>query len=352
MKNLLLGSLMFIGGCSGCSGCSGSSGSGPQMAPELSSKLDSMLSQHHQAEKLAGLSVAVLKDGTPLYKRHWGGSTGETTYNIASVTKPFTSAAVLKLRDAGKLSLADTVSKHLKNSPAAWKDVTIHQLLTHMSGIPDYTKFTNFVQEYGQDFTLDEVLTKASGYPLEFKPGAKFSYSNTGYVVLGHIIAKASGIEYASYMARELFKPLGMKNAFIATAGSPKDGVAPPRDVGGPAPYVSPNWSFSAGALMASLEDFCAFDKAIVSGQLPFLQEAWKPVVEVEGKPFRYGLGWLITSVGGKEMVLHFGDKPGYSACYAHFPGSKLSIVVLANRTNANTFGIAQKVFETVKSLN
>jgi CubicO group peptidase (beta-lactamase class C family) len=163
--------------------------------------------------------VLVAKKGEIIFRRAFGlanrewaiPNTPETRFRIGSITKQFTAAAILRLTERGKLSVHDRLGQHLPDVPDSWHDVTIHQLLTHTSGIPSYTNLPDFLSRISlEERTPREIMELTSGQALEFPPGDRFCYSNTGYVLLGSVVESISGQTYATFLNDEFFQPLGM----------------------------------------------------------------------------------------------------------------------------------------------
>ena len=137
-------------------------------------------------------------------------ATEKTVYQLASVTKQFTATAIMMLAEEGKLGLGDKISKYLPDLPTAWKDVTVRHLLNHTSGIKSYTSVKDFFKTARKDYTHREILDLVAKDPLEFAPGEKWKYNNTGYFLLGMIIEKVAGKTYGEFLDERIFKPLGM----------------------------------------------------------------------------------------------------------------------------------------------
>ena len=172
------------------------------------------LAKHH----VPGIAIAVVKDGKPVKVKGYGLAdvehgvpvTADTVFQLASVTKQFTAAAVMLLVEDGKLSLEDAVSKHVDDLPEAWRKVTVRQLLNHTSGIPNYTSSPDYERMSFDDVKPEDVFKLVRDKPLEFEPGARHAYSNTGYYLLGMVIGHAGGKPYGQFVAERIFRPLGM----------------------------------------------------------------------------------------------------------------------------------------------
>jgi D-alanyl-D-alanine carboxypeptidase len=357
---LLLASLMAMQ-----IACAPSSTPAATQQPQFAERLDALLQKEMQDVKLAGLAVAVMRNGEVVYSRTLGKAdieggidvSADTSFNLASLTKNFTSVGLMRLVEQGKVELDAPIGRYLSGTPEAWSKITVRHLLSHKSGIPDYTKYPSFREVYTKEISREDVLKWAKESSLEFEPGSRAAYSNTGFVVLGHLIAEVSGKPYVDLLREAVFGPAGMKGASLDEPGKRVAGKAKPYELKGDAlalaPEVAKGWSFSAGGLNASLNDLIAWDK-VVSKRSLLKAESWDAMWKVEaerleGRPMNYGLGWVVTKVEGQRMVGHFGDKPGYSSLHFHFPETGVSLIVLANRTNSNSFGIAQKIYEAIK---
>lgn len=183
-------------------------------------RIDSVVRAEMSRQKIPGVAVAVVKGGTIMVSKGYGESnlelhvpvSSETLFQSGSVGKQFTSAAVMLLVEDGKIGLADSITKYFPNAPASWRGITVRHLLTHTSGIPDYT---TDAMDYRRDYTEDELAQMAFGLTPEFPPGSRWNYSNTGYVLLGIIIHKASGKFYGDVLRDRVFGPLGMRTARV-----------------------------------------------------------------------------------------------------------------------------------------
>src|SRR5437588_7987449 len=176
--------------------------------PGYAKAADSVAKAYADAGLFSG-TILVAQDGKPILRKGYGlanrewnvAATPETRFRLGSITKQFTAAAILQLAEEGKLSLDDPVSKYYPQAPAAWAPITLKHLLTHTSGIPSYTSIPGFFDKSSQaDRTPEEIIALTQDKPLEFKPGEKFSYDNTGYIILGFVIEKVSGQPYRDYL--------------------------------------------------------------------------------------------------------------------------------------------------------
>ena len=295
-------------------------------------------------QKIPGVAVAVIRKGETVAAQGFGLAnvehqvpvTRETIFQSGSVGKQFTAVAAMLLVEDGRLALNDPLTKFFPDAPAAWKGITVRHLLTHTSGLPDYTEGTI---DYRRDYTEDDLLKFAYGLTLEFPPGARWNYSNTGYVVLGILIHKASGLFYGDLLRERVFAPLGMKTARVIT----EEDIVPHR-AGGyrlvrnelkNQEWVAPKLNTTAdGSLYLSLDDMIAWDAGIRSGKLlrpASWTQVFSAVALTSGKTYPYGFGWGVDTVSGRRAQRHGGSWQGFQTYIARYPDDDLTIVVLSN---------------------
>ena len=225
-------------------------------------------------------SILIARDGKVLFSQGYGmanlehdvPNTPQTKFRLGSITKQFTAMAIMILQERGKLNVQDKVKKYLPDAPKAWDEITIHHLLTHTSGIPNYTAFPEFLKTLPVRVTLKELIAKFKDKPLDFKPGEKFRYSNSGYVVLGQIIETASGQNYPTFMKEAIFDPLEMNDTGYdnATAIIKHRASGYTRRLGivlTNCDYVDMSIPHAAGALYSTVEDLLKWDQALSARQ-------------------------------------------------------------------------------------
>jgi CubicO group peptidase (beta-lactamase class C family) len=300
-------------------------------------------------QKVPGVAVAVIHKGEPLLAKGYGLAnvehavpvTADTVFQSGSVGKQFTAAAVLLLVEDGKLSLDDPVTKYLPDAPWRWHAIRIRHLLAHTSGIPDYED-TRF--DFRRDYTEDELARYAFGLTPEFEPGARWSYSNTGYVLLGHIVRKASGKFYGDVLRDRVFGPAGMASArVISEADIVPHRAAGYRLVNGQLKnqdWVSPSLNTTAdGSLYLSVRDLVAWDTAVrrraVLSDASWSQ-AFSPAALRSGKTYPYGCGWAVDDDRGQRRHHHGGAWQGFKAYIARYLADDLTVIVLANLAAAD----------------
>jgi len=272
----------------------------------------------------------------------------ETVFEIGSVTKQFTAAGILLLAQEGKLSLDDKISRHLKETPAAWANVTIRHLLTHTSGIKSYTGLDGF--QLWRHLTQDQFIKAIGKEPMEFQPGDSWKYCNTGFSLLGYIIENVSGKNYWDFMGERVFQPLGMQ----ATTNRRPSLIIPNRAAG----YEQTNhlWVnrdsdltdvFSAGAIASTVGDLAKWSAALNGDRLLIAAskaQMWTPVKLNDGKTRKYGFGWNVDAVEGHKNIGHGGSTSGFSASIQRFPDDRLAVIILTNTDEEIATTLAKKV--------
>jgi D-alanyl-D-alanine carboxypeptidase len=312
-----------------------------------------------QKRHVPGVSIAIVKDGKLVEAKGYGlanvelsvPATEKTVYQLASVTKQFTATAIMILAGEGKLSLEDKITKYLSDLPAAWKEVTVRHLLTHTSGIKNYTSVKDFFKTARKDYTRSEILDLVAKAPLEFAPGEKWNYSNTGYFLLGMIVEKVAGKTYGEFLDERIFKPLDMTqtrvNDLHAIIPNRAQGYSWDGKVLRNGEYVSPTQPFAAGMLVSTVSDLVKWDAALASDKLlkrAALESMWSPTPLSKGSPAEYGLGWQVNPVNGHRLVSHGGGIPGFSTQISRFVDDKLTVIVLTNADGGHASSLAQGI--------
>jgi CubicO group peptidase (beta-lactamase class C family) len=291
-------------------------------------------------------SVLAAKNGAVVLKRGVGladistkaANTSSTRFLIGSVTKTFTAAAILQLEEKGKLSLNDNIVKYLPEYPAkTGARITIHHLLSHTSGVPEAAAAPQQLGDIAKPKKPQDLIALFKDRPLDFEPGEKYQYSNSGYVILGAIIEKVSGKSYYDYVQDYIFRPLGMKDSGYSEDYNERPDFARGYGEGGdsrlvPAPYIHPSLGHAAGALYSTVEDMLKWDRALSSEKILSRGSLEKMFSPVKGN---YGYGWLITETFGRMDIFHGGGTPGFSAWIERWPDEKTFVAVLSNTAAA-----------------
>lgn len=287
--------------------------------------------------------VLIARDGKVVFGKGYGmanfeediPNTPQTKFRLASVTKTFTAAAVMLLQERGKLSLADSICKHLTDCPETWKPITIRQLLNHTSGIPDYVAAPDFMRTISLRLTNDELIASFKSKPLLSASGETFSYSNSNYILLGRIIENLSGQPYGVFLKENIFAPLRMANSGYDDNSTLLRHRAigyikqPDRLVN--ARYMDMTNAYSAGALYSTAEDMLLWDQALYTEKLvskKSLDEIFTP-----GKG-GVGYGWFINRASKRLVVTQSGLNSGFAAHFLRYPEEKACIVLLSNFEN------------------
>ncbi|MEI8155412.1 MAG: serine hydrolase domain-containing protein [Burkholderiales bacterium] len=307
-------------------------------------EIDSMLSKYF-APGEPGATVIVSQRGAILFRKAYGLANiemnmplrPEMSLRTGSVTKQFTAAAIMLLVEQGRLSVSDEIGKYFPQYPEQARHVTIEHLLTHTSGIRNYTELAHFGAAMTKDVSVDEAIAFFDEVPLQFQPGQRFSYSNSNYFLLGAIIEKVSGMRYSDFMQQRIFQPLQMRSTVVETSTSPVSSVIGyTQDRKGIASvnHYSMNWPFAAGALRTSVDDLVRWDSAITTGKL-LGRVSWDSMATDRtlngGSHTGYGYGWFIRRLGGSHALEHGGDIGGFSADTWRFPKEELFVAVLTN---------------------
>ena len=262
----------------------------------------------------------------------------DTRFQIASISKQFTAAAVLLLADRGVLSVGDRVSRWLDDCPPAWDHITVHHLLCHTAGLAHWPALPAL--DVTTPVDTGEKLRVFMAAPLLSPPGERFAYSSPGYVVLAHILERAAGLGYGAFLAREIFEPLGLDTTFNGSPGE-RPGLAVGFHDGAPVPsFALDTLGLGTGSIWSTVSDLARWDRALARGELlstgarQAMFTVHAPVEDDDGvvRTEGYGYGWFIGSaVGGHRVYYHPGDNPGYRTINAWFPDDDVRLAVLSN---------------------
>jgi CubicO group peptidase (beta-lactamase class C family) len=309
-------------------------------AQNTAQKLEELVGTYSKQDKFNG-SVLVARDGEVLLDKGYGwqdiaGSKVNTTqsqYQVGSVTKQFTTAVIMKLQEQGKLKVTDKLSAYFPDYPKG-DSITIEQLMTHTSGIYNYTNDENFMKnEVTKPHNRDEIIALFKNKPLDFTPGKDWSYSNSGYCLLGYIIEKVTGKPYEKNVREIIFQPTEMSSSgfdFTHLNGANKatgylqySGKTSPV-----APIVDSSVSFSAGAIYSTTNDLYKWTKAVMAQKI-IRPESWKSCFTP--KLHHYAYGWAVDSLEGQPSIQHGGGIHGFNSNLVMLPDQKISIILLSN---------------------
>ncbi|HWS78045.1 MAG TPA: serine hydrolase [Thermomonas sp.] len=304
--------------------------------------IQALVERHAQLDLFSG-TVIVADDGKTLYagahgeanKDHRIPNRLDTSHNIGSIGKTFTAVAIMQLVEAGKLRLDDKLAKFLPDFPFPEKHaITVQQLLNHSSGLGDYMEHEDYKRSMAGIDTIADILPLIQSQKPLFAPGERFGYSNSGMVVLGAIIEKASGLDYAEYLRRHIFEPAGMQHSHLAQ----EDDVLANRSIG----YLpTPAGGYRAnvreimpasadGGLRTTAQDLLRFDQALNGNTLLNVDSRQTMFTTVGPVPF-YASGWFTKRVGDHLAVGHGGGAPGINAEFRRYPDDGYTVIVLSN---------------------
>lgn len=271
----------------------------------------------------------------------WGAdNTVHTKFRIASLSKQFTAACILLLQERGRLKVNDPISRYLDGLPAAWQAITVHQLLTHTSGISNYTGSPEFAKISRTGATPQQMIALVTDKPLDFSPGTNWSYSNTGYILLGMIVEKTSGQSYADFLKTNIFEPLGMRDSGYDSAKDIfKERASGYQLVDGHianADLFDMSVPFSAGGIYSTVEDMYRWNEALAdAGKLlsaDSLKQMFTEYPEATHEGQHYGYGVVISRLKfGRLLYYHGGGVEGFSSSIQRYPNDRVCIVVLSN---------------------
>jgi CubicO group peptidase (beta-lactamase class C family) len=324
----------------------------PRSGVSLTHSADSLVSAYAQSAKFSG-DVLVARHGRVAFEHAYGkanlewnvANTVETRFEIASLTKAFTGMAIAQLAAAGKLGLDDPIAKDYPAAPVAWKDITVEELLTHMSGLPS-NDLKDFTKGIAVPYTSDELIATFRDRPLANPPGTHWQYTNTEYYLLAELIEKFSGEDYGTYLARHIFTPLGMSHSGFAptTAVIPHMAEGYARDSSGfrHRDYFDRSLEIGAGGVHSTLHDLLAWDQALYGNKL--VPADYLARVFAAKNQGDYGYGWFVTHDKRGVRHWHEGSDPGFAAFIIRRPEQGLLVVVLANVEDAPVREIAGKL--------
>ncbi len=327
--------------------------------PKLAGEIDRYLTARTSLGQFSGVALVATRDGV-VFRKAYGyanielrvPNTVDTTFEIASLSKAFTAAAILMLRDEGKLQLDDSICRYTDPCPEAWKAITIGQLLHHTSGIPDYESALEMGSvQYGDAMALSDApqrfIAEARTKALDFKPGTRFHYSNTGYLLLGFIIEKASGVSYGQYLQSKIFTPLQLTSTGVIdrtriqknrAAGYTGDDSTPPARIYRgfslldgllrPAMYTRLSSPEGDGGLYSTVDDLYRWVTALDEGKLLSAASRTEMMTPQLGA---YGTGWFTLERYGRALRSHTGNLPGFVSVIDRFADGELTLILLCN---------------------
>lgn len=323
-------------------------------ADQIDRYVETQLLRQH----IPGLSLVVIRNGHVVKMRGYGfanlelkvPATPDTVLEIGSISKQFTATAIMLLVEQGGIDLSDPAGKYLPQLPEAWKAVTIRQLLTHTSGIPDYEEIMGY-DGYRNPMTAEQVIALAASKPMDFPPGTKWSYSNTGYFLLTLILEKVSGEPYASFVKQRILVPAGMTHT---RTSEPRD-VIPGRAAGYALENghienrdpMQPSATGGAGMLVSTVKDLAQWntvlDRQSILAPASYAQ-TWADAPLADGSSSGYGFGWFVSPMRGHRSQNHAGGTAGFSSNILRLPDDHVTVIALTNTGSANAATITDHI--------
>lgn len=331
----------------------------PSEAPPIDvARIDSLIRKTVAERHMVGLSVGIMQDGKVVLARGYGLAdlakkepvTTQTLFAVGSVTKQFTCSTVLLLNQERKLSLKDPVAKYYPKLTRA-ADITLLDLGQHVSGYRDYYPLDYVDREMRQARTEDQVIAEYATRPLDFEPGARWSYSNTGFLILGGVVEKVTGKPFAEVLSERILKPLGLRHTRYEPArggpgmatGYTSFGLAAPI----PATPEAKGWVGSAGGLWSTPTDLLAWDLALIDGKV-LAPESYRVLTTprrlADGRSSGYGCGMGVNDRGDALVLSHGGAVSGFVAQNVIIPATRSAVVLLAN----TDFGAVDQIQEAI----
>jgi len=344
--------------------CSASSGAG-QTRPTrtgtgLIPTIDALAAAAFPSDR-PGAIVLAAKEGKPIFKRAYGLADLEFStmlepdmlMRIGSVTKQFTAGVILRLVELGKLHLTDTVSTYLPDYPEAGRSITIEQLLTHTSGLPNFTALPEYVPGQSRRLSVVALLGMFKDRPLDFTPGTRFSYSNSGYAVLGAIIEQITKQPFAEALREYILVPIAARDTRYDSFerilprrahGYERDGTEYRN-----APYLDMSQPFAAGALVSTVDDLLTWDSALTSGRILRPESLARMMASFrlsDGTTSNYGYGWALADYAGHAIAEHSGGINGFRCHVVRIADARVYVAVLSNdgTSSRRTPRLARKI--------
>lgn len=324
------------------------------------SKIDTIISSNYNNEE-PGLTLIVAKAGKTIYSKAIGKSSLElntplqlnSVFQVGSITKQFTAVSILMLAEQGKLNIEDNIRKYIPEYSEIGKDITIHHLLNHTSGIKNKTPLSDKSFISRSDMTPQELIEYIKNEPLEFKPGEQFKYSNAGYILLGKIIEVVTEQSYKDFIENTIFKKLGMTNSYY---GSMKKVIK--NRISGykatttnfvNADYMSLTLPYSAGAILSTVEDLLIWQNALKSNNLikpSSLKKAITPTTLNNEKKIPYGYSFRLSNIGASPVIAHTGSTKGFTSIAIFLPDEDIYIAALSNCSCKNVNKVVKQIAE------
>ncbi|HLE50437.1 MAG TPA: serine hydrolase domain-containing protein [Anaerolineales bacterium] len=312
-----------------------------------------MLNEMAEQNLFSG-SVLIAREGEILLSNGYGmadrekniANTPQTKFYLGSITKQFTAMAILMLQAEGKLNVQDRICQYISDCPAAWHEITIHQLLIHTSGIPHFMDFP-----LDRPSTSAQTIARIKDKPLDFKPGEKWSYSGSGYNVLGYIIEQVTGKRYEVFLEEKIFEPLKMiDTGYAASNDNLAVGYENNFDL---ADNIDISNLYASGGLYSTVEDLYRWDQALYTEKLiskEVLDAIFTSYITIppESNGESYGYGWVIAKKINHRWIGHEGVVPGFASEIDRYPDDKVTIILLSNEQDTSLLAITSAIAKKV----
>lgn len=321
------------------------------------SRMEQVVESYVSAGKFTG-SVLVARGNEVLLSKGYGAANHEwnisnspsTKFRLGSITKQFTAACILLLEERGRLKTDDPVRKFMPDAPAAWDKITIFHLLTHTSGIPSFTGFPDYASLEPLATTPEKLVARFRDKPLDFQPGEKWSYSNSGYLLLGYLIEKISGQSYETFVRDNIFTPLGMKDSgydsnsaiILHRASGYTPSPRGPQNAG----FIHMSIPHAAGALYSTTEDLLRWEQGLFGGKLLSAASLQKMTTPFKNE---YAFGVHVGDSHGHKAIDHGGGIEGFNTFLSYQPDDKLTVIALANLNGSAPQEIASKLADVAR---
>jgi len=325
-------------------------------------ELDTWMTTYLKENNTPGAVIAVASQGELVHVKAYGLAnvelavpvSKETVFEIGSVSKQFTSAAAMLMVEEGKLKLNAAIHTYLPFLPSEWMGVTVHQLLTHTSGIPDYEEIRSY-DIYRHRLTPQDVIKIAQSRPMDFPPGTGWYYSNTGYYLLSMILENIDGLPLGKILNKRIFLPLGMTQTRMADPEAIIGNRAAGYWVNKRNELINRNptetsSTLGAGGLLSSASDMAKWDGALYDERLLSAEsktKMWTVASNFDGTETDYAYGWVLSDIEGLRSVSHRGLVAGFGTNFIRLLDEKLTVIVFINRYWVSTKPIAKKIIHT-----
>ena len=323
-------------------------------ADQVDDIVKAQMEKHH----VPGVALTIIQNGQRVKTGAYGYSnlelmtpvTPDTAFEIGSITKQFTVSCIMLLAQDGRLSVDDPLGKYIPQTPTNWSKITLRHLLTHTSGIKNYTMLDGF--ELSRHLTQAQFIKKLGALPLDFQPGEKFKYCNTGFNLLGYVIENVSGKKYWDFLGEKILQPVDMTHTVDRNPRNLIPNRASGYELDTDGKYINRDYDvtdvFSAGAIVSTVGDLAKWDAALNTDNIlsaASKQQMWSPMKLNDGSLHPYGFAWWVDPLLGHRCIGHTGETSGFNASFERFPDDHLTIIVLCNSgESGRAYSVAREI--------